>query len=47
QIGSISVGKWADFVVLQDTLKTPLNKDIKDWKVAETWFAGKQVYKGK
>lgn len=47
QIGSISVGKWADFVVLQDALKTPLNKDIKDWKVAETWFAGKQVYKGK
>lgn len=47
EIGSISVGKWADFVVLQDALKTPLNKDIKDWKVAETWFAGKQVYNGK
>ncbi|EKU56569.1 amidohydrolase family protein [Acinetobacter sp. WC-323] len=47
QLGSISVGKWADFVVLQDTLKTPLNKDIKNWKVDETWFAGRQVYNRK
>ncbi|WP_096911345.1 MULTISPECIES: amidohydrolase [Acinetobacter] len=47
EIGSISVGKWADFVVLQGALQTPLNKDIKDWKVAQTWFAGEKVYDGK
>ncbi|WP_043970261.1 amidohydrolase [Acinetobacter sp. NBRC 110496] len=47
EIGSISVGKWSDFVVLQGALQTPLNKDIKDWKVAQTWFAGEKVYDGK
>ncbi|NNP74685.1 amidohydrolase [Acinetobacter sp. Ac_3412] len=47
EIGSISVGKWADFVILQGALQTPLNKDIKDWKVAQTWFAGEKVYDGK
>ncbi|WP_151766009.1 amidohydrolase [Acinetobacter colistiniresistens] len=47
ELGSISVGKWADFVVLQGALQTPLNKDIKDWKVAQTWFAGQKVYDGK
>lgn len=44
ETGSISVGKWADFVILQGTLKPPLPKNLKDWQVAETWFAGRQVY---
>lgn len=44
EIGSISVGKWADFIILQDTMRTPLNKNIKDWKVTQTWFSGKKVY---
>ncbi|BCX73240.1 hypothetical protein TOL5_14400 [Acinetobacter sp. Tol 5] len=44
EIGSISVGKWADFLILQDTLKLPLNKNIRDWKVIQTWFAGQKVF---
>ena len=47
ETGSISVGKWADFVILQGTLQPPLPKNLKDWRVAETWFAGRQVYAAK
>ena len=47
ETGSISVGKWADFVILQGTLQPPLPKNLKDWQVAETWFAGRQVYAAK
>lgn len=44
QVGSVTVGKWADFVILDGTLSEPVDKDIRNMKVAQTWFAGKQVY---
>lgn len=44
QTGSITVGKWADFVILDGTISDPVNKDIRSMQVAETWFAGDQVY---
>ncbi len=45
--GSIEVGKYADFVVLdKDVLEQEKTnkKDIFNTKVASTWFEGKQVY---
>lgn len=44
ETGSITVGKWADFVVIDGKVAEPINKDIRDWKVSQTWFAGKKVY---
>ena len=44
--GSLTQGKYADFVVLD---KNPLKSDayaIRDIKVKETWVAGKRVYSG-
>ncbi|WGL99892.1 amidohydrolase (plasmid) [Arsenophonus sp. aPb] len=42
--GSISVGKFADFVILDKKIdkKTPIN--ISNIKVDQTWFAGEKVY---
>ena len=45
--GSIEVGKYADFVVLdKDVLEQEKTnkKDIFNTKVASTWFEGKKVY---
>lgn len=44
EVGSITVGKWADFVVLTDTFAEPLTPTIKDIDVAATYLAGKKVY---
>lgn len=44
QIGSISVGKWADFAIIDGTVSEPLPQDIRNWKIEQTWFAGKQVF---
>jgi len=44
QIGSISVGKYADFVVLDQTLSTPVGRELKSTKVAKTYFAGQLVF---
>lgn len=44
EIGSISVGKWADFVVLDGTVPTPMDESFRDLAVDETYFAGRQVY---
>lgn len=44
QIGSISVGKWADFVIINGTVTDPLPQDIRNWKINQTWFAGNKVY---
>lgn len=46
EIGSISVGKWADFVILPtkvdgEDLQT---HSIKDLKAEQTWIAGRLVY---
>ncbi|MDR3507837.1 MAG: amidohydrolase family protein, partial [Caulobacteraceae bacterium] len=44
EIGSISVGKSADFIVLdQDILTAPVDK-VGATKVVQTWFMGRQVY---
>ena len=43
-IGSISVGKWADFVVIDGKIREPLSKDIYDRKVQMTYLAGREVY---
>ena len=39
--GSIEVGKWADFVILDDNPLTA--DDIADIKIIQTWVAGEQV----
>lgn len=44
QIGSISVGKWADFVVLDGTVPTPMDESFRDLAVDATYFAGREVY---
>ena len=45
QIGSISVGKWADFVIIDGTLPDPLDRSIRQRKVEATYLAGKEVYR--
>jgi predicted amidohydrolase YtcJ len=43
-IGSISVGKWADFVVLTGRVPEPMDERFRDLAVAYTYFAGGEVY---
>lgn len=44
EIGSISAGKWADFVILDGTIETPLQPEIKDMSVRATYIAGESVF---
>lgn len=44
QIGSLSAGKQADFIVLDRDVFTVDNKALNDTKVLQTWFAGREVY---
>jgi len=44
QIGSISIGKYADFVILDQTLSKPVGRELKSTKVAKTYFAGQLVF---
>ena len=44
QIGSISVGKWADFVVVDGKIGEPLTKQIYERKVQLTYLGGREVY---
>ena len=44
QIGSITNGKWADFVILDQRLSDPVGKELKETLVTSTFFAGKEVY---
>ena len=44
QIGSITDGKWADFVILDQRLSDPVGRELKDTSVSKTFFAGKEVY---
>ena len=44
QIGSISVGKYADFVILDQTLSTPVGRELKATTVTKTYFAGQLVF---
>ncbi|WOJ97054.1 amidohydrolase [Congregibacter brevis] len=45
EIGSISVGKWADFVVLSGKVPEPMNESFRSLVVDHTYFAGREVYK--
>lgn len=45
QIGSITAGKWADFVVLDGTVPSPMNESFRDLSVDSTFFAGQRVYR--
>ena len=44
QIGSITVGKWADFVILDRRLPDIVDRAIEDCRVTATFLAGEQVY---
>ena len=44
EIGSITNGKWADFVILNQRLNDPVGRELKDALVSSTFFAGKEVY---
>lgn len=44
-IGTLSVGKWADFVVLDADPFEARPADLKDINVLSTWVAGERVYK--
>jgi len=44
QIGSLTPGKQADFIVLDRDVFTVDNKALSDTKVLQTWFAGREVY---
>jgi hypothetical protein len=46
EIGSISVGKWADFVILDKTLPQLVDRALKNRQVTATYLAGRQVYPG-
>ena len=43
-LGSLSVGKWADFVVLSDDIMTIPSPQILQTKVVATFFGGKAIY---
>lgn len=44
EIGSISTGKWADFVVLDGTVPEPIDSSFRNLAVEKTYFAGREVY---
>lgn len=44
EIGSISPGKWADFVMLDERLAEPVDRSIESRRVTQTWLAGRRVF---
>ncbi len=44
QIGSITAGKWADFVLLDGKVPAPMDDSFGELHVAATYFAGREVY---
>lgn len=44
EIGSITAGKWADFVVLDGAVPEPVNEAFLELSVAHTFLAGREVY---
>lgn len=45
QIGSLTPGKQADFIVLDRDVLTVADNDLADTRVLQTWFGGREVYK--
>jgi predicted amidohydrolase YtcJ len=45
ELGSIEVGKWADFVIFDRALPEPLDRGMLQMRVAATYVAGAQVYR--
>jgi hypothetical protein len=46
EIGSITVGKWADFVILDERLPDNVDRALEKRQVTATYLAGQQVYPG-
>ena len=44
EIGSITTGKWADFVMLDGKVPAPMEAGFRDLAVDRTYFAGREVY---
>lgn len=44
EIGSITVGKWADFVILDQRLPHDIGRELEHRQVAATYLAGRRVY---
>lgn len=44
QIGSITTGKWADFVILDGKVPAPIDESFRSLAVDATYFAGREVY---
>lgn len=44
ELGSITRGKWADFVLLDARLPEPVDRSILEREVAATYLAGRRVY---
>ncbi|KAF2006292.1 amidohydrolase 3 [Amniculicola lignicola CBS 123094] len=44
RVGSIEKGAWADWVVLDESIETIGEEEIRKLTVKETWIGGKQVY---
>lgn len=44
QIGSITAGKWADFVILDGNVPVPMDASVRNLAVEATYFAGREVY---
>lgn len=44
QVGSISVGKWADFVILDGRVPEPMSDAYYELSVSATFLSGRQVY---
>jgi predicted amidohydrolase YtcJ len=44
EIGSIEVGKLADFVLLNAPVPDPVDRSLLELTVAETWIGGERVY---
>lgn len=47
QVGSIKVGKWADFVIVGGRVAEPVDPAVFKMGVEATYFAGKEVYRKK
>ncbi|GAB4522311.1 MAG: amidohydrolase [Parvularculaceae bacterium] len=44
EIGSITPGKWADFVIVDRALGDPVTQDLRDARAQSTFIAGRRVY---